>query len=85
MPQLWTSVFTVQEKRYIRAEAAKQFRASRGATGADQEAALQEGETRLHYAQHCEHFNVAWQDHCLALSTIRLRSRQNAAAAHAGS
>jgi hypothetical protein len=41
-----------EEKRYIRSEAAKQFRANRSTTGAEQEAALKEGETRLHYAQH---------------------------------
>ncbi len=57
---------TMQEKRYIRSEAAKQFRANRGASGAEQEAALKEGETRLHYAQHCEHSCVAQQQCRLA-------------------
>lgn len=52
---------TMQEKRYIRSEAAKQFRANRGATGGEQEAALKEGETRLHYAQHCKHTCGTWQ------------------------
>ena len=52
---------TMQEKRYIRSEAAKQFRANRGASGAEQEAALKEGETRLHYAQHCERTWVPWR------------------------
>ena len=51
----------MQEKRYIRSEAAKQFRANRGATGAEQEGALKEGETRLHYAQHCERTWVPWR------------------------
>ena len=59
-------MFIEQEKRYIRTEAAKHFRASRGASGPEQEAALKEGETRLHYAQHCERTCVARQQCCLA-------------------
>lgn len=48
------ATFSMQEQKYIRSEAAKHFRANRGAAGAEREAALREGETRLHYAQHCE-------------------------------